>query len=242
VISLEAFNPNIDTRVRLDSTSGVPGTPIDLEQDLDMDDTDWLPNLMIQWRFAKKHRLMTGYYELNRSSDSTNPIDIRIGETVFQASLPIASSFKTSVAHLLYSYSLFLDDKAEFAFSAGLSLADLRWGYGAEVLGTTLVEKDEFLAPVPTIALDGGYAFTDRLFFRGSIGYLPLDFALDDEDDLKGDIGTASLGIYHQTFEHVRFALTLRYFKIDVEWGNGAGFDRVRYEYYGPALGVAATF
>ena len=73
-------------------------------------------------------------------------------------------------------------------------------------------------------------------------GYLPLDFALDDEDDLKGEIATASLGIYHRTGEHVRFGLTLRYFKIDVEWGNGAGFDRVRYEYYGPSLGVAATF
>ena len=73
-------------------------------------------------------------------------------------------------------------------------------------------ERVELLAPVPTIAIGGGYAFTDRLFFSGSIEYLPLDFALDDEEDLKGDIG------------------------------NVAGIDSVRYEYYGPAPSVAATF
>lgn len=242
VIGLEAFHPKIDTKVRLDSITGVPGTPIDLEQNLGMDDTDWLPNLTVHWRFAKKHRFSMGYYELNRSSDSTNPFDIRIGDSVFEATLPMSSFFDVTVVHLLYSYSLVFSEKAEFSVSGGLSLADLHWGYSSNGSAGLIDERDELLAPVPTIAFSGGYAFTDKFFFRGSAGYLPVDFALDDEEDLKGDIATASLGIFHQTFENVRFGLSLQYYKLDIDWGNGAGFDEVSYEYYGPALTIATNF
>ena len=43
--TIDAFFPNLDTRVRVDASDGSPGTTIDFEQNLGMSDTETLPGL-----------------------------------------------------------------------------------------------------------------------------------------------------------------------------------------------------
>ena len=92
-ITLNAFFPNLDTKVRLDASDQTPGTTIDFEQNLGMSDTETLPGLGLGWRFAKKHQLELETFTLDRSGSAITTSEIRFGDEVFTVDLPVSSFF-----------------------------------------------------------------------------------------------------------------------------------------------------
>ena len=241
-ISGDAFFPSLDTKVRVDATDGTPGTVIDFEQNLGMSDTETLPVLSFDWRFAKKHRLNVGYFSLKRSGSTVTITQIRFGDTVFDVNLPISSFFDIDVTSLAYSYSLLFDERKELAISVGLSVQDASFGIIGNAGQGLIQAASGITAPLPAFGLSGGYVFTDKLFLRAGVGVFAFKLALSDEDELQGEIVNAMVGIYHQTFENVRFGLSYRLSDINAGFGNATGFNSLEYRYQGPALGVTGSF
>ena len=241
-VSLEAFFPNIDTTVRLDASDGTVGTTIDFEQNLGMSDTETLPALGFTWRFAKKHRLIFDYFDLSRSGSAISTSEIRFGDQVFQADLPISSYFDSSVTSVGYSYSLIFDDKKELALTAGLSIQDIQFG----LMGTGnvgIVEQVSGLtAPLPAFGISGGYAFTEKWIGRAALGLFSFDLAVSDEADISGEIVSAMIAIHHKTFENVQFGLKYSFFDVGVEFEDSQLINSINYEYHGPALSIDFVF
>jgi hypothetical protein len=240
-VSLNAMFPNLDTRVRLDASDGSPGTTIDFEQNLGMSDTETLPGIDLGWRFAKKHQLNLTAFKLDRSGSDITTTEIRFGDEVFPVDLPISSFLDMDITSIKYSYSLIFDERKEVAVSLGLSVQDITFGLMGNVLGIIEVESG-ITAPVPTIGLDAGYAFTDKWIGRIGFGALSFDLALSDEDELSGEIFNWYATIQHNTFEHVHFGLSFTYFDLRVDWKESGLINSVGYEYYGPVLTVRAAF
>ncbi len=241
-ISAEAFFPKIDTIVRLDATNGAPGTTIDFEQNLNMSDSETLPALGFAWRFAKKHQLLANVFDLSRSGSAITTTEIRFGDEVFQADLPIASFFDVQVISVGYAYSFIFDEKKELALSAGLSVQDYKFGLlGTGNLG--LIEEESGLtAPLPAFGLTGGYAFTDKWILRGGIGVFGFSVALSDEEELSGEIINARAAIQHNTFENFHFSLSYSYFDVSAEFVTSGRLNSVEYQYHGPTLSVDWVF
>lgn len=241
-ITAAAFFPSLDTKVRVDATDGTTGTNIDFEQNLGLQDTETLPTVVFDWRFAKKHRLGLGYFSLKRSGSAVTVTQIRFDDTVFDIDLPVSSFFDVDVTFISYSYSLLFDEKKELAVSAGLSVQDFAFGIQGNT-GQGIIEGDSGLtAPLPAIGISAGYVFTDRLFFRAHLGVFSVDLALSDEKELRGEVVNAMLGLHHQTFESIQFGIAYSYFNVNADFGNAAGFNSIDYEYYGPSLSVSANF
>jgi len=127
-IDVNAMFPNLDTRVRVDASDTSLGTTIDFEQNLGMPDTEALPMIGFNWRYAKKHQLNLAAFKLDRSGSAITPTNISIGDETFPVDLPIASFLDMSVFNLRYSYSLVFDEKKELAIGAGLSVQDISFG------------------------------------------------------------------------------------------------------------------
>lgn len=241
-ISLSAFLPSLDTRVRVDASDGTRGTTIDFEQNLGMSETELLPSVRFDWRFAKKHRLSLGHFSLQRSGSAVTTSEIRFGDKVFNVDLPISSFFDVDVTHGSYSYSLLFDEKKELALSAGLSVQNFKFGIRGNS-GQGIIEGDSGLtAPLPAFGITGGYAFTDRLFLRAGLGLFSFEFALSDEDAISGEITNAMLGLNHQTFENVQFGVSYLYFDVSARFENIGRFNSIKYNYHGPSLSFAVTF
>ena len=241
-VQIGVFHPALDTQLRIDSSDGTPGTPVDFEQNLGMSDTETLPTFMYQWRVAKRHRLSLEYYQLDRSGSAVTGTITRFGDKEFEVNLPISSFMDTDVATVAYSYSILFDERREFAISAGLTRMDVRFGIVGNGSQGVIEAETDLIAPLPAIGLDGGYAFTDKLFLRVGVGVFSFDLSLSNDKDLRGSMTTAMAGVYHNTFKHVRFGLTFNYFDVDVDWGNASGFNSFQYTYQGPTLSMAATF
>lgn len=241
-IAVDAYFPNLDTRVRVDASDGTTGTTIDFEQNLGMSDTETLPGVRASWRFAKKHRLVLDYFKLDRSGSAISATDIRIGDEVFNADLPISSYFDMAVTSLGYSYSIVFDERKEIAISAGLSIQDISFGLiGNGPLGIIEAESG-ITAPVPNFGLDGGYAFTEKWIGKLGVGVFSFDLSVSDEDELSGEVLKVLASIQHNTFEHVHFGLSYNYYRIQVDWKESSLIKSVGYEYHGPMITVTAAF
>lgn len=241
-VSLNAMFPNLDTRVRLDASDESPGTTIIFEQNLGMSDTETLPALALGWRFAKKHQLRLSTFSLDRSGSAVTTSEIRIGDEVFTADLPISSYIDMTVTGIDYSYSLVFDERKELALGIGLSVQDISFGLIGNLNAGAVEVGSEVTAPVPTFLIEGGYAFTDKWLGKLRAGFLSFDLTLDGGNQLSGDIFNGHMGIQHNTFEHVHFELSYQLFDINVNWNENGLNSTVAYEYHGPVLSVTAAF
>lgn len=241
-ITLDAFNPNLDTRVRIDASDESPGTTIDFEQNLGLSDTETLPGFGLGWRFAKKHQLGLEYFKLDRSGSSISATNIRIGDEVFDVDLPISFFFDMEVSSFTYRYSLLFDERKELVLSVGLSIQDLSFGLiGNAGLGIIEVESG-ITAPLPTFGLNGGYAFTDKWIGKAGIGLFSFNLSLEGEDELSGEVLNGYATIQHNTFKNVYFGLSYNYFDVRVDWKESGLITSVGYKYQGPMLTVTAAF
>ena len=235
-VTANAFFPTLDTRIRLDASDGSKGTAIDFEQNLGMPDTETLPRLGFSWRFAKKHRLLFDVFELNRSGSAITTSEIRVGDEVFQANLPVSSFLDMRVTSIGYGYSILFDEKKELALSVGLSVQDIKFGLvGTGNIG--IIEQNAGLtAPLHAFGIKGGYAFTDKWILRGGLGVFAFSVAISDEEELSGEIINALVALQHNTFENVHFSFGYSYFDVDIEFETDRRLTEIAYEYHGPML------
>ena len=241
-IAIDAFFANLDTKVRLDATDTSLGTTIDFEQNLGMSDTETLLGFEGSWRFAKKHGLVLDVFSLDRSGSAITTSEIRIGDETFAVNLPISSFMDMRVTSVGYNYSLIFDEKKELAIGVGLSVQDIKLGFvGNGTMGR--IEADSGItAPVPTFALSGGYAFTDKWVGRAGIALFSFDLDLSDENQLSGDVLNGYASIEHRTFEQVHFGLSYNYFDVKVDWDDSGLITSMGYVFQGPMLTVRAVF
>ena len=242
-INVGAFFANLDTKIRLDGTGGALGTGIDFEQDLGLDDTKTRIMAEGHWRFFKKHRLDFSYFNLDRSGDSTSTVNIRFGDNIFQADLPLHAFLDIEVFNLGYSYSILFDEKKELAFGLALSFQDIAVGLkGTGLLaGLDVVETTSVLAPLPTFTGRFAYAITPNWIVDTNIGYFTIE--LDSGgDELSGDIIAANAGVRWQLLKRFHLGLLYQFFRVDVETKREALHLLLEYNYGVPVLYLGTSF
>jgi len=156
--------------------------------------------------------------------------------------LPISSFFDINVIGLNYSYSFVFDEKKEVAIDLGLAVQDIKFGLiGNEGLG--IIEATSGLtAPLPTLGLRGGYAFTDKWIGKAGAGVFSVDLAISDGEQLNGEVISAYASIQHKTFEHMHFGLSYAYFDVGVDFKESGLVSSMNYKYQGPVVSIVAVF
>ncbi len=242
-VNVGGFFAKLDTKVRLDGSGGALGTEIDFEQDLGLDDTKTRIMAGGYWRFFKKNRLDFGYFNLDRSGDSTSTVNIRFGDRIFQADLPLHVFLDIEVFNLGYSYSILFDEKKELAFGFALSFQDIAIGLqGTGVLaGLDVSESSSVLAPLPTFTGRFAYAITPKWTVDTSIGYFTIEVD-SGGDELSGDVIAANAGVKWQLLKHFHLGLLYQWFRVDVNTKDEAKQLTIEYKYKGPVLYLGTSF
>jgi len=242
-VNVGAFFANLDTKVRLDGTGGALGTGIDFETDLGLDETKTRIMAGGYWRFFKKHRLDFSYFNLDRSGDGTSIVNIRFGDNIFQADVPIHAFLDIEVFNLGYSYSILFDEKKELAFGLALSFQDIAVGLqGTGVLsGFSVSESQSVLAPLPTFTGRFAYAITPKWIVDTNIGYFTVEVD-SGGDELSGDIIAVNAGVKWQLLKHFHLGLLYQYFRVDVNTKDEARKLTIEYKYNGPVLYMGTSF
>ena len=178
------YRPNFTTSaaVGLQGSARPPGS-ISGEDDLRLDSSLGAGRLDGFWRFADRHRLGFGYYNLDRSTSrvltkNVGPISIPalgVNDTILAGSNVQAES-KWQVYILSYGYSFYKTDTVEIAGKLGLNVARI----GTTLTGTLNTQNNgvrtgatagsDVTAPLPVIAISGDWALNERWRLKGSLG------------------------------------------------------------------------
>jgi hypothetical protein len=159
------FAPSVETFLRLDRTTGQPGTELRVEDDLGLDDKASMGRIEMIFRLREKNRLRVDYFKLTRYGDQVLNKTIAFGDQTFFVNDRARTSIDYRSLGLTYTRSLLYFDRVEVGLGLGVSLLEVH--AKGEVVSRNVREKEDGVAPYPTIALDGTWRISKRWSFNG---------------------------------------------------------------------------
>jgi len=239
---LEYFFPTISSTARLDfPNTNIPGTQINLEDDLGLADRKGTPYVLLGMRLAERWRLEFEYYQLNRSSTLTINRNLQWGAVTFPASASVNTTFDTSIYRLTGGYSFYRTPQAEAGAAVGLHITDFKialsgQGNGPAGLAFQSEQRDQ-LVPLPTVGLYGSYMLSDRWVLRGRVDYLTLNYQGYD-----GSLKNLLLALDWRFAKNWSAGLGYRFVDYQLESTKARFHGQVNYKFKGPTLFIGAMF
>ena len=232
---LGAFFSTADTSLRVDAANGALGTSISLEDDFGMAKDKTLPTFDATWRINPRHRIELGYVRLARDAEKTISGEIRFGDVVFPVSSNVKSTFDSDVWRLTYGWSFYREGGNELALLLGLHVTSfetsLRTASGA------LAETADRTVPLPTIGLQGSWAFDPQWRVGGWVQVFALNYN-DYEGSMVNGAFTAEYRINRNLAVGAGYAVYD--YNLDVTKGRARG--SFEYQFAGPVLYLNAGF
>lgn len=238
------FFPFIDSNIRLNSDeSGIPGTEIDFENDLALDET--LPTIFgtLRWRITPRHRLEGAYFQLHRDGLTTAEDEIRFGDLVVPVGVRVDSSLDVDLGRVTYGYSFFNNGRTEVGILIGAHIASIdatlsiagQVGNGGP--NAVLSDSGDLTAPLPHVGLLATYAFTPNLVSQARLVGFYLSIG-----DYTGWLIQGNLDVTWQFARHFGLGAGMQYFNfsLDVDTANFDG--DFSFDFIGPAVFAVATF
>jgi hypothetical protein len=240
---LEYFFPTISSTARLDFPgTNVPGTELNLEDELGLDERKGAPYLLLGARLGERWRLEFEYYRLNRSATRSAGRTIEWGDLTFPVSSAIQSTFDTSIYRLTGGYSFYRTPQGEVGVSLGLHTTDFKLqlaGQGTSP-GSTLTFQSEArdqLVPLPTIGAYGSWMLSDQWELRGRVDYLSLSYQQYD-----GRLINWMAAVDWRVAKNWGVGAGYRYVDYKLESTKTSFHGEVNYRFKGPTLFLEAGF
>jgi hypothetical protein len=241
-IWLGGFFPKVDSHIRLDSSSGVPGNEIDFEDTLGLEDSKTVAFGGFRWRVSPRNLVEFELIQLNRSGlveGITKPVNI--GDHEVRVGGRIESEFDVTIGRLTYGYTVLNTETSELALKAGLHLTKMHtllrlsgavFKDGVPVATSTAVDEGEDVAaPLPHLGVSYGYAFNSKFGFRAQ----GLAFAVKISG-YEGTLLDMGLDVQYRPWQRFGVGAGFRYFRITVDDTRDSTLARFQFEYFGPVI------
>jgi hypothetical protein len=224
-VDLGWYRPNFKSSF----SQSFPGSPIppgtiNMEDDLGLDHHLDVLRLGGYWRFADKHRIFFGYYNLNRDTTSTlnkniGPISIPalgVNDTILAGS-NIAAKTNWDVYILGYGYSFYKTETAEVTGKIGFDVARISASINGTLntlangvlVGATAGSNSDVTAPLPVIGLSGEWAFSPGWKLIGSIGGFKVKV-----NDVDASVVDGTIGVDYRLFRNFGVGLGYTWLKL----------------------------
>jgi hypothetical protein len=224
-----------DTTVRLDASNGALGTTIKFEDALGLEKDTWLPTFDATWRINPRHRVELGYANLARDGQKTVSGEIRFGDTVFPINTAVNSKFESDVWRLTYGWSFYREGGNELALLLGLHVTSFKTGI--ESVAGRLAEAADRTLPLPTLGLQGSWAFDPQWRLNGWVQVFSLKYG-----DYDGSLVNGAFNAEYRVNRNLALGAgyTVYDYNLDVTKGKARGsFD---YQFAGPVIYLNAGF
>lgn len=209
-VELLAFATSVDTDLRLDPAAGEPGTVIDAEDELVLDDFAVLAPAELTLLPGQRHFLRISALSLRRNGFAELEREIVFGDEVFLLDEAVDSTFDLSMAGLTYGYRFITQERGSLAASFGLQVAEVEASIDSR--DRFARESESGVAPLPLLGLEGVYHFNRRWALEGRGQYLRVDVS-----DAKGSMLDLRVGALWHLNPHLAFGLGYRLFMVDAE-------------------------
>jgi hypothetical protein len=244
-ISLGYFEPNFSTTVAA-GFGGVLGAFINVERQLQMNESLGVFRLDGFYRFNARHAIDWTYSTLNRDGITVIDESIEFGDPPqeFRVGAVVASKFNTTLFATNFKFSFINNGKVDAGVSAGLFTYeyDLQLAGKAAVLDppgepvSDQLADTRLLAPLPAFGMFVDYAIRKNLVFRGNVRALNIEFG-----DFTGKFLDTKFTLDWYFYKHLGIGIGAARTSIDFR-DDGDDPFRVTYEYGGFMAYLAIAF
>jgi hypothetical protein len=235
-VGIGLYRPNIDTEIRVDdAATGISGTLLNLEDDLDLSDRKTQLTLDAHFRFAKRHAIEFEYVKLKREDESNIGFQINFDDEVFVIDEDIRTTFKTEVSRLAYRFSFLNNEKHELSAAIGLHVTDLT--VGLNLVDETDEQFNDVTAPLPTLGAAWKYHFNDQWTFHIRGEWLDIEI-----DEVEGKLTAGLAEVTWYPWRNFGFGLGYHIWDLNVDATEDDLTGSVQYRYDGPKLNLNVRF
>jgi hypothetical protein len=211
-LSLGVERVSTTTNMRLDSSNGVQGTPVNAESEFGVDRSDFEPKFQAMVRVDERHRLRFDYFTLDRTGNTTltgAPVIFR--DVILQTGDPVQTTLSLRTLGISYEYSFIHREKFELAATVGVNDTDISAQARVSTQTRHVNQSEDQAGPFPTVGLDATYVVSKRFYFDGRVQYFKVSVG-----DIEGSLGFYELDALYRFRPNVSFALGYTAVKADL--------------------------
>jgi hypothetical protein len=211
-LSLGVERVSTTTNMRLDSSNGIQGTPVNAESEFGVDRSDFEPKFQAMVRVDERHRLRFDYFTLDRTGNTTltgAPVIFR--DVILQTGDPVQTTLSLRTLGISYEYSFIHREKFELAATVGVNDTDISAQARVSTQTRHVNQSEDQAGPFPTVGLDATYVVSKRFYFDGRVQYFKVSVG-----DIEGSLGFYELDALYRFRPNVSFALGYTAVKADL--------------------------
>ena len=210
-LSLGVVRLSNNTNFQIDSSTGVPGTPVNAEDQFGLDKSDYEAKIQAMVRVGERHRLRFDYFSLDRTGNTTVTDPIVFRDVTLQPNDPLNSNLSIRTFGITYGYSFLHSDRYEVAATIGVADTDISARARVQTATRHVDQTEDQAGPVPTLGLDATYVVSKRFYIDGRAQYLKVRI-----DDLDGTLGIYELDALYRLRPNISFALGYSMFRANL--------------------------
>jgi hypothetical protein len=236
-LSLGVVRVSNKTDLQIDSSAGVPGTPLSAEDQFGLDKSDYEAKIQAMVRVGERHRLRFDYFSLDRTGQLTVTQPIVFRDVVLQPGDPLNSDLSIRTFGITYGYSFLHSDRYEVAATIGINDTDISARARVQAPTRHVDQTEDQAGPIPTVGLDATYVVSKRFYFDARAQYFRVRI-----DDLDGSLGIYELDALYRLRPNISFAAgytSLRAKLISAQVRQGGLFN---FNSSGPEIFVRIAF
>jgi hypothetical protein len=236
-VSLGIMRVSTSTTLRVDSSTGVPGTVIEGEDQLGLDRSDWEPKFQVMLRAGTRNRLWLDYFTLDRDGNTLVQEPIVFRDVVLQTGDPLQSQLNFRMLTLTYGYSFWHSEKFELAATLGVSSVQLDAEAKVATDAVHIDQMEDIAGPFPLPGIAATWVLSRHFYFDGRVQYLSLHV-----HELDGSLGSGELDLLYRLRPNVSFALGYTEVKAHLESTKTSNSGLFDFTTKGPQLFVRVSF
>ena len=233
-LEVNLLGASATTKLRVDESPTLPGTEINAEDDLGLDDFQLLPQVELTLLPGERHLIRLSRFAIDRSAAIHLEKNISFDDQDYLVGERVDSILNLTMFGLTYGYRFIVAPRGEISASFGIQIADVE--ANAVVRSRVVRESENGVAPLPLLGLEGRYDFSPRWSMEARVQYLTVN-----ETDVDGSILDARLGVTWRMNPYLLFGLGYRTFQIDVNSADEDTPGFVDLTVSGPLLFVRAS-
>jgi hypothetical protein len=223
-----------DTDLRIDQNLATPGTQINAEDDLGLDDSDLLPLAEITLLPGERHLVRLSGFGMRRSTQKAITRTIVFDDQTYLPGEIVNSTLNMTSVGLTYGYSVVKLQQIDVALTFGIQVIEVE--ANAVVRSRTVRDPETGVTPLPLAGIEGRYDFNERWSTEARLQYLSIEL-----DEINGSVMDARASLTWRKNPYLVFGLGYRLFGVEVDSRDVDTPGRVDMNMSGPLLFMRAS-
>jgi hypothetical protein len=209
-VEVMTLNAGMDTDIRVDPTLATPGTLINAEDDLGLDDSKLLPLAEITLLPGDRHLIRLSGFSLRRSARQAIDRTLVFDDQTYLAGEFVDSTLNLTSVGLTYGYSVVKTRRVDLALTFGVQVVEVE--ANAVVRRRVVRDSETAVTPLPLAGIEGRFDFNQRWSFEARVQYLSVEF-----DEIDGSVLDARAAFTWRMNPYLVFGLGYRNFGVEVD-------------------------